>query len=97
MARVCVIIFSICTETLKSTVGTDHCERFFNWKLIRDNNSPLFDPISVTRFGDLWTLGNFLKPLATIHLPKSRTVLGNFCEGVKIYHISSEIIFGQLL
>ena len=30
-----------------------------------------------------WTLGNFLKPLATIHLPKSPTVLGNFCEGVK--------------
>ena len=43
------------------------------------------------------TLGNFLKPLATIHLPKSPTVLGNFCEGVKIYRISSEIIFGQLL
>ena len=44
-----------------------------------------------------WTLGNFLKPLTTIHLPKSRTVLGNFCEGVKIYHISSKIILGQLL
>ena len=50
---------------------------------------------SVTRFGDLLDL--FLKPLATIHLSKSRTVLGNFCEGVKICHISSEIIFGQLL
>ena len=23
--------------------------------------------------------------------------LGNFCEGVKIYHFSSDIIFGQLL
>ena len=44
-----------------------------------------------------WSLGNFLKPLATIKLPKSPTFLGNFCKGVKIYHFSSEIIFGQLL
>ena len=36
-----------------------------------------------------WTLGNFLKPLATINLPKSSTFLGNVCEGVKIYHFSS--------
>ena len=27
-----------------------------------------------------WTLGNFLKPLATIHLPKSPTFLGNFVK-----------------
>ena len=44
-----------------------------------------------------WTLGNFLKPLATINLPKSPTFLGNFCEVVKINHFSSEISFGQLL
>ena len=44
-----------------------------------------------------WTLGEFLKPLATINLPKSPTFLGNFYEGVKIYHFSSEIIFRQLL
>ena len=43
------------------------------------------------------TLGNFLKPYATIYLPKSTTFLGNFCKGVKIYHLSSEILFGQLL
>ena len=42
-------------------------------------------------------LGNFLKPLATINLPKAPTFLRNFCKGVKIYHFSSEIIFGQLL
>ena len=42
-----------------------------------------------------WTLGNFLKPLATIHLPKSPIFLGNFCKGVKIVHFSSEIIFGN--
>ena len=52
------------------------------------------NPISVTRLGDFWTLGNFLKPLATINLPKSPTFLGIFCKGVKISHFSSEIIFG---
>ena len=30
-------------------------------------------------------------------MPKSLLFLGNFCKGVKIYHFSSEIIFGQLL
>ena len=44
-----------------------------------------------------WTLGKFLKPLATINLSKSPTFLGNFCKGVKIYHFSIEIIFGKLL
>ena len=53
--------------------------------------------ISVTRFGDFLDFGQLLKPLATINLPKSPTVLGNFCVVAKIYHFSSEIIFGQLL
>ena len=44
-----------------------------------------------------WTLGNFLKPLATINLPKSPTVLDNFCVCAKIFNFSCEIIFGQLL
>ena len=44
-----------------------------------------------------WTFGNFLKPLATINLPKSLTVLGNFCVGAKIFNFSSEIIFGLFL
>ena len=39
---------------------------------------------SVTRFAIFWTLDNFLKPLATINLPKSPTFLGKFCKGVKI-------------
>ena len=43
------------------------------------------------------TLGQSLKPLAKINLPKSPTFLGNVCKGVKTYHCSSEIIFGQLL
>ena len=47
--------------------------------------------------GDFLTLGNFLKPLETKNLPKSPSFLGIFCKGVKMYHFSSEIIFGQLL
>ena len=43
-----------------------------------------------------WTLGNFLKAVATITLPKSPTFLGNFCKIVKKNNFSSEIIFGQL-
>ena len=44
-----------------------------------------------------WTLGNFLKPLATINLSTSPTFLGNFCKGVKIFYFYSEIIFRQRL
>ena len=64
----------------------------------------IFFPILNLKWQAVWpdwaifcTLGNFLKPLATINLPKSPTFLGNFCKGVKIYHFTSEIIFGQLL
>ena len=31
-----------------------------------------------------------------MNLAKSLTFLGNFGKGIKIYHFSSEIIFGQL-
>ena len=55
---------------------------------------PLF---SVTRLGDFFNFGNFLRPLATNNLPKSPTFLGSFCKVVKIIHFSCEIIFGQLL
>ena len=34
-----------------------------------------------------WTLGHFLKNLATINLPKSPTFLGNFCKDVKIIFV----------
>ena len=48
---------------------------------------------SMTRLGDFLTLDKFLKPLATMNLPKSPTF--NFCKGVKIYHVSGEIILGN--
>ena len=44
-----------------------------------------------------WTLGNFLKHLATVNLPKFPTLLSISCKGVKIHHFSSVINFGQLL
>ena len=53
--------------------------------------------VSVTRLDNLLDFGQLLKPLATINLPKSPTILGNFCKGVKINHFSCEITFGQLL
>ena len=50
---------------------------------------------SVARLGDLLQLGNFSKPVVTIILPKSSTLLCNFCKGVKIFHFSSKFILGN--
>ena len=52
---------------------------------------------SVTRLGDFLDFGQLYKAFGKINLPKSPTFLGIFCKGVKIYHFSSEINFGQLL
>ena len=40
--------------------------------------------VQCDQIGLYCTLGHFLKPLATINLPKSPTFLSNFCKGVKI-------------
>ena len=53
--------------------------------------------ISVTRLGDFLHFGQPFQAGGNNYLPKSPTLLGNFCKGVKLIHISSEIIFGQLL
>ena len=42
-----------------------------------------------------WTLGSFLKPLATINRPKSPIFLGYFCEGVKIGHFLVKSFLGN--
>ena len=49
------------------------------------------------QIGRFIALGNFLKPVATINLPKLAKILGYFCKGVIIFHFSCEIIFGELL
>ena len=51
----------------------------------------------MTRLGDLLHFGQPFKACGNKYLPKSPTLLGNFCKGVTIIHFSSEIIFGQLL
>ena len=44
-----------------------------------------------------WTLGNFLKPLATLNFAQISHILRQYLKNVKINHFSCEIIFGQLL
>ena len=56
---------------------------------------PLQCEYNLVNWAIYWTLGSFLKPLATIILPKSPTLSGTFCKGVKIYHLSREIILGN--
>ena len=51
----------------------------------------------MTRLGDLLDFGQLFKVLGNNEFPKSPTFLGIYCQGVKIYNFSSEIIFGQLL
>ena len=50
----------------------------------------------VTILGDLLDFGQLFKVCGNNYLPQIAYILGNFCKGVKIYHFSSEIIFGQL-
>ena len=52
--------------------------------------------ISVTRFGNLLYVGQLLKPLATINLPKSPTFLRNFCKGFKIFYFREKSFLGNL-
>ena len=52
--------------------------------------------ISVTRSGDLLDFGHFLKPLATINMPKSSQFSGNFCKGVKIYDFLVKPFLGNV-
>ena len=51
--------------------------------------------LCVTRLGDLLDFGKFLKPSATINLPKSPALLGNLLG--KIDPFSSEIILGNFI
>ena len=37
-------------------------------------------------------MGNFLKPLETIYLPKPSTFLDNLCKGFKIHHFRATFI-----
>ena len=52
---------------------------------------------SVTILGDFLHFGQLLKACGNNYFSQIAHILGNFCGGVKMYHFSSEIIFGQLL
>ena len=51
----------------------------------------------VTILGDLLHFGQLFKVRGNNYLAQIAHILGKFCKGVKIFHFSSEIIFGQLL
>ena len=53
--------------------------------------------ISVTRLGDLLHFGQLFKACGDNYFSQIAQVLGPFCKGVKIFHFSSGIIFGQFL
>ena len=81
-----MVRYGICTEAEKyPSIGTNPITKLGNFQ----TSEAVWPDLAI-----FWTLGNFLKPLATINLPKFPN---NFCKGVKIYHFGSEIIFRQLL
>ena len=57
--------------------------------------------IALTRCDKIWQFiifwATFQSPLQQLFGPNRQYILGNFCKGVKIYHFSREILFGQLL
>ena len=58
-------------------------------------NLPTYQCDQIWRFIGLWaTFQNLWQKLIG---PNLSHFVGNYCVGVKIYHFSSEIIFGQLL
>ena len=71
---------------MQSPLSTEYAQMFFIPCDQCDQTGPIY-----------WTLGNFSKPVATISLPESPTLLGNFCKAAKILNFSIEIILGQLL
>ena len=52
---------------------------------------------SGTRLGDLLHFGQLFKANSNNYFAPITHISGNFCKSVKIFHCSSEIIFGQLL
>ena len=51
----------------------------------------------MTRLGDLLHFGQLFKAGGNNYFAQIAHILGNFCKSVKIFHFSSEIIFGRLL
>ena len=54
-------------------------------------------PISVTRLGNILHFEQLFKVFGNNCFAQIVHISGNFCKVVKIFHLASEIIFGQLL
>ena len=54
----------------------------------------MYGGISVTRMGDLLHFGQLCKAYGNIFFAQIAYIFGNFWKGVKIFHFSTEIIFG---
>ena len=65
--------------------------------VVRSNYSANCATTSVTRLGDLLHFGQLFKVGGKNYFAQITHIFGNFCKGVKIFHFSSAIIFGQLL
>ena len=52
---------------------------------------------NVTRLGDLLHFGQLFKASGNNYCTQIAHIFVIFCNGVKIFHFSCEIIFGQLL
>ena len=91
--------------------GSIRTADLWNWKRplyqLSHNNCPTlaaFSAVDCSRpLFSVWpdwaiycTLGNFFKACGNNNVGQLGHILGNFCKGVKIFHFSSEIIFGQL-
>ena len=50
----------------------------------------------MTRLGEILLFVQAFKAVGSNYLPQWPSLLGNFSKGVKIIHVSSEFIFGQL-
>ena len=61
------------------------CKVKYVWTFSNHSSWTMHSLTSVTRLGDFCTLGNFLKPLATINLPQSSPFLGIFVKVSKSF------------
>ena len=98
------ILFALLFSTSFRFRNINSLNNLNEWRFVDLTNSQFSFNFNLLALRPVWhywaiycTLGNFFKPVATIILPKSPTILGNFCKDVEIFNFASEIIFGQIL
>ena len=78
------------------------CLTFRPIQLLISNGMAIYQLIfrvmcSVTKLGNMLYFGQLFKACGNNYFAQTSHILVNFCTVVKIFHFSSEIIFGQLL